>query len=101
MSEWKPEMAPQAMVMKQKGNTLPAKIGPVPSTKRVTAGRGVLRRNAPMPGAHRERPPRALAERVHHDEREHGDQDHHDEEDPEERRKAAERADLVLGHLPE
>jgi hypothetical protein len=31
-------MAPQAMVMKTKGNTGPAKIGPVPSTKGVMAG---------------------------------------------------------------
>ena len=36
--QWKPLIAPQAMVMKQKGNTGPAKIGPVPSMKRVTAG---------------------------------------------------------------
>ncbi len=33
--EWNPEMAPQAMVMKQKGKILPAKMGPVPSVKRV------------------------------------------------------------------
>ena len=51
MSEWKPEMAPQAMVMKQKGNTLPAKMGPVPSTKRVTAGRWISGRIATMPAA--------------------------------------------------
>ena len=31
MSAWNPEIAPQAMVMKANGNTLPAKIGPVPS----------------------------------------------------------------------
>ena len=31
-------MAPQAMVMKQNGNILPAKMGPVPSVKRVKAG---------------------------------------------------------------
>ena len=36
ISEWKPEIAPQAIVMKQNGKTLPAKIGPVPSTKRVS-----------------------------------------------------------------
>jgi hypothetical protein len=35
ISEWNPEIAPQAMVMKQNGKILPAKIGPVPSTKRV------------------------------------------------------------------
>ena len=38
ISEWNPEMAPHAMVMKQNGKILPAKIGPVPSTKRVNAG---------------------------------------------------------------
>jgi hypothetical protein len=37
-SAWNPLMAPHAMVMKAKGNNLPAKIGPVPSTKRVIAG---------------------------------------------------------------
>ena len=31
-------MAPQAMVIKQNGKILPAKIGPVPSVKRVNAG---------------------------------------------------------------
>ena len=51
MREWKPEMAPQAIVMKQKGNTLPAKIGPVPSTKRVSAGRWISGRIATMPAA--------------------------------------------------
>ena len=43
ISEWNPEMAPQAMVMKQNGKILPAKIGPVPSTKRVKAGKLQLR----------------------------------------------------------
>ena len=38
MSEWKPEMAPQAMVMKQNGKSLPAKMGPVPSTNCVRGG---------------------------------------------------------------
>ena len=38
ISAWKPEMAPQAIVMKTKGNTGPANTSPVPSTKRVTAG---------------------------------------------------------------
>ena len=37
-SAWKPDTAPQAMVMKAKGNSLPAKTGPVPSTNWVTAG---------------------------------------------------------------
>ena len=51
ISEWKPEMAPQAMVMKQKGKTLPAKIGPVPSTKRVIAGSSICGRMSTMPTA--------------------------------------------------
>src|ERR1700756_1296326 len=36
--EWNPLMAPQAMVMNAKGKIFPAKMGPVPSTKRVKAG---------------------------------------------------------------
>ena len=38
MSEWKPEIAPHAIVMNTNGNSLPANTGPVPSTKRVSAG---------------------------------------------------------------
>src|ERR1035441_5122986 len=38
ISEWNPEMAPQAMVMKQNGKIFPAKMGPVPSVNRVNAG---------------------------------------------------------------
>ena len=38
ISEWKPEIAPQAMVMKTNGKTLPPKSGPVPSMKEVSAG---------------------------------------------------------------
>ena len=38
ISAWKPEIAPQAMVMNTKGNNLPPKIGPVPSTNWVKAG---------------------------------------------------------------
>src|SRR5205807_997091 len=38
ISEWKPEIAPQAMVMKQNGNTFPAKMGPVPSMNLVSGG---------------------------------------------------------------
>ncbi len=38
ISEWKPLTAPQAMVMKQKGKTVPAKMGPVPSVNLVRAG---------------------------------------------------------------
>ena len=35
---WNPEIAPQAIVMKQNGNTLPAIIRPEPSTNRLRAG---------------------------------------------------------------
>ncbi len=38
MRVWKPLMAPQAMVMKQKGKTLPGTTGPVPSVNWVRAG---------------------------------------------------------------
>ena len=51
ISEWKPEMAPQAMVMKQNGKTLPAKIGPVPSVKRVKGGRSICGWAASIPSA--------------------------------------------------
>ncbi|SVK54741.1 Uncharacterised protein [Acinetobacter baumannii] len=37
-SAWKPEMAPQAMVMNRNGNRAPANTGPLPSIKRETAG---------------------------------------------------------------
>ena len=38
ISAWKPERAPQAMVMKTNGKSLPANTGPVPSiAKSVTA----------------------------------------------------------------
>ena len=38
MRAWKPDSAPQAMVMKTNGNSLPANTGPSPSTaKLVTA----------------------------------------------------------------
>ncbi len=43
ISAWKPLMAPQAMVMKQNGKILPAKMGPVPSMNRVKRGHGQLR----------------------------------------------------------
>ena len=46
ISEWKPEIAPHAMVMKAKGKTLPAKIGPVPSVNRVSAGSSICGRSA-------------------------------------------------------
>ncbi|MNG28828.1 hypothetical protein D3C84_1141490 [compost metagenome] len=38
ISAWKPETAPQAMVMKRKGNRVPFHTGPVPSTNWVSAG---------------------------------------------------------------
>ena len=37
-SAWKPDTAPQAMVMNRNGNRPPENTGPVPSTKRLTAG---------------------------------------------------------------
>ena len=46
--------APQAIVMKQNGKTLPAKTGPVPSTKRVSAGIWMVGRTSRMPGGERE-----------------------------------------------
>src|SRR5713101_89075 len=51
ISEWKPLMAPHAMVMKQKGNILPAKIGPVPSIKRVSGGIKICGLTIRMPAA--------------------------------------------------
>ena len=38
ISAWKPEIAPQAMVMKTNGNTLPPNSGPLPSMNGVIAG---------------------------------------------------------------
>ena len=38
MSAWKPEIAPQAIVMNANGNSLPANTGPVPSMNCVSAG---------------------------------------------------------------
>src|SRR5215472_18622113 len=38
INAWNPDTAPHAIVMKQNGKILPAKIGPVPSVKRVNAG---------------------------------------------------------------
>jgi len=38
MRAWNPETAPQAMVMKRKGNSGPDHTGPLPSTNGVTAG---------------------------------------------------------------
>src|SRR2546422_9138095 len=58
ISEWKPEMAPQAMVMKQNGKILPAKMGPVPSVKRVKAGNSSVGRRARIPPANSAMVPR-------------------------------------------
>ena len=38
MSAWNPEMAPQAMVMKQNGNSGPGMIGPPPLMYSVSGG---------------------------------------------------------------
>ncbi|MNF07308.1 hypothetical protein D3C80_2074630 [compost metagenome] len=38
ISAWKPDTAPQAMVMNRNGNRLPDQTGPVPSTNCVSAG---------------------------------------------------------------
>jgi hypothetical protein len=38
ISAWNPDTDPQAMVMKRNGNSEPLHTGPVPSTKRVSAG---------------------------------------------------------------
>ena len=38
ISAWKPDTAPQAMVMNRKGNSEPAQAGPVPSMNLVTDG---------------------------------------------------------------
>ena len=38
MRAWKPDTAPQAMVMNRNGNRVPDQAGPVPSMKRVIAG---------------------------------------------------------------
>ena len=51
MSAWKPETAPQAIVMKQNGKIVPAKTGPVPSTKRVSGGMWIAGRTSRMPAA--------------------------------------------------
>ena len=38
MSAWKPEIAPHAMVMKQKGKSGPGMMGPPPPANSVSAG---------------------------------------------------------------
>ena len=47
--EWNPEMAPHAIVMKQNGKILPAKMGPEPSVNRVKAGNCSSGRTNRMP----------------------------------------------------
>src|SRR6266436_10444062 len=42
-SEWKPEMAPHAIVMNANGNSLPAKTGPSPAVANGVSA-GILRR---------------------------------------------------------
>ena len=51
MSEWNPEIAPQAMVTNTKGNNLPANTGPVPSMNRVIGGISSGGRTMRMPTA--------------------------------------------------
>ena len=51
MRAWKPLTAPHAIVMKQNGKILPAKTGPVPSTKRVSGGMRIAGRTNRMPQA--------------------------------------------------
>jgi hypothetical protein len=51
INEWKPLIAPQAMVIKQKGKIFPAKTGPVPSMKRVSGGIKICGRTKRMPTA--------------------------------------------------
>ena len=51
ISAWKPLTAPQAMVMKQNGKIFPAKIGPVPSVNRVSAGICSVGRTKKIPAA--------------------------------------------------
>ncbi len=41
MKAWKPEMAPQAMVIEMKGHTGPASTGPPPWMKSVRAGKRI------------------------------------------------------------
>ncbi|MNY69149.1 hypothetical protein D3C86_2070430 [compost metagenome] len=48
---WKPETAPQAMVMNRKGKRAPEKTGPLPSMKGVMAGICTCGRTIRMPTA--------------------------------------------------
>ena len=50
--EWKPDSAPQAMVMNRNGKRSPEKTGPLPSVaKWVTAGISILGATMTMPTA--------------------------------------------------
>ncbi len=52
ISEWKPESAPQAMVMNRNGNSEPANTGPVPlAANDDTAGASMTGRAITMPTA--------------------------------------------------
>src|SRR5690242_8338535 len=51
ISEWNPLIAPQAMVMKQKGKIFPAKTGPVPSMNLVSGGIKTCGRTIRIPAA--------------------------------------------------
>ncbi len=57
ISEWKPEIAPQAMVMNTNGNSAPLKIGPVPSINWVSAGIFISGANTRMEMARRNTTP--------------------------------------------
>ncbi|CSP64142.1 Uncharacterised protein [Shigella sonnei] len=51
ISAWKPDTAPQAMVINRNGNRLPVHTGPVPSTNLVSAGMVSVGRIIKMPTA--------------------------------------------------
>lgn len=52
ISEWKPDSAPQAMVMNRNGNSEPANTGPEPlSANFDTAGASMIGRASRMPTA--------------------------------------------------
>jgi hypothetical protein len=48
---WNPLIAPQATVMNANGNSFPLKMGPVPSTNRVSAGMCISGRVIRIPAA--------------------------------------------------
>ena len=52
INEWKPDSAPQAMVMNRNGNSAPAKAGPWPlCANSLTAGACITGRAITMPAA--------------------------------------------------